>query len=749
MKFWGWLKGKTDPITSSPPSASTPVAASAEESYSTDQPIRTAADDRFARAPFAFRIAETIAARREISSLVLGLYGPWGDGKTSVLYMIEERLKPESDIIVVRFNPWHFTSEEQLIRGFFATLAEALGKSLATRGEKVGDAMKKYGGLLSIASASIGGGMLSLNPGQAAQGLGEALSTTTLDDLKVRIETGLSESGKRVVVLIDDIDRLDRAETHAIFKLVKLSAGFNYTTYLLAFDDDVVAAALGERYGEGGHAAGRAFLEKIIQVPLHLPPGDAVALRQLTYEGVDKAINHAQITLDAGAGDVFSIQFTSGLELKLETPRQARLYSNALMFSLPLVKGEVNIVDFMLVEGLRVFYPRLHTAIRIAPSLWIEQDRGQRHERTEQIRQVVEDATPDLTSPERDLLIRGPLKYLFPRISNISYGSDWETSWGKEKRVCSQAYFRRYFAYGVPPDDVSDQAIAELIAQSPALDFNTRQVQLMELLQAVPAPVIKKLRQREESVSEPEARALLEVIAPNGGHFPAERGMFTLGGTRTQAAVLVTRLLRNIPGGDDRAAVASEVIRTAIPLPFALECLRWMKPGRDEPESQHLLPPTPLGDLEAALASRIRQADDVAPLYRQFGADARMLYWIWKKSDCDKLSARLRHHLGSGGDEVDAFLAIHVGEAWGMEDGLPRPSDFSREAYDDISGIADPTEIMRLLRARYGEELDNPVFHHEAQVEPQRRIAHQFAVVHQSVGRQDDAGSSDRGGTEH
>src|SRR2546427_5494048 len=81
------------------------------EGYSADQPIRSKEEDRFNRWPFAKRIAETLAARRDPSSLVLAIYGPWGDGKTSTLLMMEEALKEHGQVATVRFNPWHFDSE--------------------------------------------------------------------------------------------------------------------------------------------------------------------------------------------------------------------------------------------------------------------------------------------------------------------------------------------------------------------------------------------------------------------------------------------------------------------------------------------------------------------------------------------------------------------------------------------------------------------------------------------------------------
>ena len=73
------------------------MAIESEQFYSSDQPISSHEKDRFDRWPFARRIAETIARRRETSSLVIGIYGPWGDGKTSVLRLMEEAFGEDSD----------------------------------------------------------------------------------------------------------------------------------------------------------------------------------------------------------------------------------------------------------------------------------------------------------------------------------------------------------------------------------------------------------------------------------------------------------------------------------------------------------------------------------------------------------------------------------------------------------------------------------------------------------------------------
>ena len=200
--------------------------------------------------------------------------------------------------------------------------------------------------------------------GTAASTIGEKLSNVELDELKIRVGKILVESGKRVIVFIDDIDRLDRGEVHAILKLIKLSASFQNTAYVLAFDDDMVAASLGERYGAGDIAAGRSFIEKIIQITLHLPDAEPADLRQLAFEGVDEVLSTNSVTLSEDQVEAFVRHFEQGILPALRTPRQVKRYINAIRFAVPLLKGEVHVVDQLLLEALRTVYPDLYLAIR-------------------------------------------------------------------------------------------------------------------------------------------------------------------------------------------------------------------------------------------------------------------------------------------------------------------------------------------------------------------------------------------------
>ncbi|TYO74673.1 AAA family ATPase [Pseudomonas sp. CK-NBRI-02] len=702
------------------------------DQYFSDEPINSKHQDRFGRAPYAARIAETIARRLDPSSIVIGLFGPWGDGKTSVLKMMEESLDQHGQVVTIRFNPWHFPSEDALLRGFFSTLAEALGKEPAFK-EKAAALLESYGGILSVISVALPG--VEINPGEAAKQIGESLSKVSLDNLKDQIDALLGQSGKRLVILIDDIDRLDRHETHAIFKLVKLSASFKYTCYVLAFDDEVVAAALGERYGAGGQEAGRAFLEKIIQVPLHLPPADRMSLREIAFEGVDHALNQAEIVLEQRQIDVFTRHFVDGLEPKLETPRVAKLYTNALMFALPLVKGEVNIAEFMLVEGLRVLYPKLHAAIRDNADLFLQGEPREALRGLERspsaIDRLLETVMPGSASEERGQVRERLLKPLFPRISNMTYGGDWEERWANERRVCSSRYFRRYFVYGVPEGDISDNHLTTLIDALVTADTDLQRSLLSSYSKRAMPQLIQAFRNRADSLDEVSALAIAIAVARNGDLLPRERGALIIGGTIMYAGILISQLIRRIPLSD-RQSAAEAVLGAAFPLAMGMECVRWLTHSEDRPEERRVLPNGADDVLYQLFAFRIRDADDVEPLFIQAGRDAPNLYWYWRHGrNRGEIEARLLEIFDQDPAKLDDFLDTYIGEGWEVESGLPVRSDLRRESYDSIASIISPNYVFDNLRTRYGAELDAPQYYQDG--EPARMTAHQFASIHLSI----------------
>jgi predicted KAP-like P-loop ATPase len=88
-----------------------------------DRPKEHLADDRLGYARFAQSLARSIADLAPTEGIVLAVNGPWGSGKTTAVNMIVEavgalqRSAPSGrEILPIRFNPWWFSEQEDLIR---------------------------------------------------------------------------------------------------------------------------------------------------------------------------------------------------------------------------------------------------------------------------------------------------------------------------------------------------------------------------------------------------------------------------------------------------------------------------------------------------------------------------------------------------------------------------------------------------------------------------------------------------------
>lgn len=458
-----------------------------QKSYITDDPVRAKKDDELERYTFAERVVKTIVTRKDPSSLVVGIYGAWGEGKSTVLNFINNVFDEEhkDSIHCIRFNPWYFSNEEQLLTSFFELLASELDGVILSNKERIGVWLKDYLAALIPPKAlkvSAPFKLLTVDPGYVLNSWGEKLSEVSLDERKEKLDKFLENEKKKIVVMIDDVDRLDKDEIQTVLKLVKLLANFKHTAYILAFDEEMVASAIGGKYG-GDKDSGKGFLEKIVQVPIHLPKLSRGSLENFCFKEVNQVLESLDLSLNEDERMRFTENFESGLSIRVQTIRMVKRYINALVFALPLVRNEVNIVDFLLLEGMRIFYPQLYSDLRDNPSdyLYLKWVYGLGND------PKLKEVQVDILNKKLHELTNGEpaakhlLLCLFPNIRSLY---DYSTSWGLlsqredaregksiiKKRVCSEEYFLRFFEYKVPDGDISDFEIDGFIKRIENLD---------------------------------------------------------------------------------------------------------------------------------------------------------------------------------------------------------------------------------------------------------------------------------------
>jgi hypothetical protein len=448
-----------------------------QDSYIIDEPVNTKDDDRLERYPIAERIVKTIVSRKDPSSFVLNF----------VHNIFEkEKEKDYKDFHCIKFNPWYFRDEDQLLINFFENLSSEIDGRIILNRERIGSSIKNYVTALVPPNAlKIGIGVATLDIGNTVQGWGNSLSDISLDERKKNLEKFLENEKKKIVIMIDDVDRLDKNEIQTVLKLVKLLANFKHTTYILAFDDEMVAKAIGDKYGDDKEA-GKGFLEKIVQVPIPLPKLSSDSLESFCFKEVKQVLESFDINLTDDEWLRFTENFESGLSIRVQTIRMVKRYINALIFALPLIKNEVNTVDFLLLEGMRIFYPQLYSDIRDNPSDYIALQ-GIKFRNDLQYRQSKLDTLKakwnKLVNDEAEGIRL--LFCLFPHIRNMFRTSDVvnsdylitretlrEQKLKIKQGVGTEEYFRRFFEYKIPNYDISDVEIDKIFNQTPVLQSN-------------------------------------------------------------------------------------------------------------------------------------------------------------------------------------------------------------------------------------------------------------------------------------
>lgn len=689
----------------------------ASNESSADGPIFAPEQDTLGRLPFAQRVAAIIERRNDTSGLVIGVYGPWGDGKTSTLNLLAGQLADAEGIVTVRFNPWLFESQVDLTLSFLATLADVLGKKLNSK-EKLGKLLERCSPLASLVSVSVGG-VVRVDPGKGIEKLGERLSNLTIDESRQRFEEILEQEGKTVVVFIDDIDRLDRRDMHTMLRMVKLSAGFDRVVYVLAFDEEVVSEAIGREYGDAGGKSGRKFLEKIVQVPLPLPPADPVKLTQPVYAGLTEILGASAI--DLSESEVWRLQkhFQQALLPRLTTPRQVRRYINAAEFAVPVLKGEVDTVDQLLIEGLRVFYPELYAAVRSNPSVFLGQERlalDRKEWRNESQATVAALLKP---YPVEDAEhVNGLLCALFPELERTMSGSELEEV-AKDRRACVRDYFPRFFHYGIPPDDVSDQRVRELLdttgeelsAAMSRLAANIRSAGLL----------IDKLQALEDDELSLKALDLASAIAENSTLFPDVGGILGMQTLRFRAARFATRLVDIVAPGES-AAIAENIARRATP-PFVAEFLKSLRIFKLSETLQEV------GRVE--LVRRLVELSAVEPVYARWPSDAGLLLWFWHQQDANSLSDHLRLRLNSEPRDAPALLIALCPIAYGA--GLPHRVEFDGHHYGSVIQLVDPAVVTAAIAEEFGEVEASREAYFDRSLTDDERVVREFMYQHESA----------------
>lgn len=677
-----------------------------EKYFSSDKPISNQQDDRFQRYGFAKRIADTIFERENEDCIVIGIYGAWGEGKTSIINFIENELRAKENVITIKFNPWRYNDELALLKQFFQKLAIALDTNLKTNKEIAGELLKKYGKLLSFDIPFVG------NFGEKLEGVGDLLSDIDIESLKERLENILRENNSKIVIFIDDIDRLDKNEIHSIFRLIKLTADFSNTTYILSFDEEMVSAAIGEKYGSGDHKSGQNFLEKIIQVPLKIPVAQPEALKHFCFELVDKAISLNNIKLTEEEERRFVSEFTSNVLIKIDTPRLAIRYGNTLSFSMPLLFGEVNIVDLMLIEAIKIFYPNHYKFIKSNPEYFTESflnitENGKDSDKVDSIIDYLKTIEEDLTKKQKNC-IHNLLQELFPYFNtvfnNVAYGNETINIWYKNKRIVMPEYFNKYFSYSVIKGELSDISFLDFLSKinNQSIEKIANSIEIL-IKQSSPYNFLNKIKSVIDDLDWESSTKIAKGISFAPELFPKQGTelLFPFTGPYEQASLIIYLLIKKHSNKDDQYALAKELIKETKTFEFANELNRWFRSGKTN--EQNIFTNEQDIKLASLMINRAFYESNGLPIFEKFPDMGHSIFNLWAAKDKEELTEYIKNTLDKDPQKCVYLLRSYT-QHYRTKDNETKKADFSSEQYQSFISIFDKDFINNMITKSISDE---------------------------------------------
>lgn len=347
---------------------------------SSDLPIRGSADDQFSFTPFAEEVVRYLFNEEQPESLVVGLSGKWGSGKTSFLNLIEEQLTNYSpngkQILTIRYVPWRVEDRKSLLSSFLPLLTEKIEKEAPKSINEESDFpdmfehVKRYVNALEniepalkvLAKVLSAFGVSVLEKGlDLAEDLNSAFQDDTTPDIESLYQSAYDALGNLkipVIVMIDDIDRLEPEEIVHMLRLVRATAQLPYITFILSYDQVHVTAAVREVLKVNG----QEFLEKFVQLPIAVPLVDQVVLNELVQNNLEELIislGEPESVQEKNLDSVEKIITTTDAADALKTPRDVSRILNTVAFRVNSKTANLNFESSVYLSIIQAKFPLL------------------------------------------------------------------------------------------------------------------------------------------------------------------------------------------------------------------------------------------------------------------------------------------------------------------------------------------------------------------------------------------------------
>jgi len=304
--------------------------------------------DEFGRNDFATEIAKYICDSFGKRSLAVGISGSWGTGKSHLLHQIQKTLNAQNNrsILVIKFNPWRSSTHNRIVEDFLQNIKAAL----SVYDKSLSDKLEKY---LKV--------LIETDKTNWTKTIAETLSISenkSSEQLYNEINDCLQLIHKKLVIFIDDLDRLHNEEIIEVFRIVRNTADFFNTCFVVAYDREYVMDSF-----PSSNLQLRNYLDKIFQTEFVLPLIDPGSLVNVI---IDEVFNHFHDNsiVNQELKKIFSNSKKRELVLDLILNRRDAIrFANMLSFDIKSIQNNIDYGEFIFVILLKMKFPAVYNIL--------------------------------------------------------------------------------------------------------------------------------------------------------------------------------------------------------------------------------------------------------------------------------------------------------------------------------------------------------------------------------------------------
>jgi KAP family P-loop domain len=484
-----------------------------------DKPIETWKDDAVGRQDFV----ETVLTRILVDGApAIGISADFGEGKSSVLHLIQSSIERGGKAIAVPFRTWLPGSEDTFLESLFETATAGIREKYFLPSWR--SVFKKYGRIVLGVVPKSWDFLSHLLPSDTQSGQIEEL-TQLFSHLPVR-----------VVFLLDEIDRMHEEELAVLLKILRGAPELDNVSYVCAFSKDALARLISRDDLQFGYR----YLDKFFPVQLQLPRIDADLRNRLFSARLSEMLESEKVFSSEDARKKFegardSIWY-GALRDRLTNFRAMGQLLRGLHNSLHVLKSEVNVFDLLVIECIRMLLPSTYEFVYEngryfhEPPGGIERwNRGQDFEietgaRKKAIAAALDDYFGKLDREDRELA-QSLLSMIFPAVKehcrekSKGLGPISISDSSEERRISDANFFSRYFEYAVPATMFGEKEMDNFVASIREADKGAIAAALAATLPGTEPDdlrrihFLRRLRNRAAEIPGKQARLLAVAMA--------------------------------------------------------------------------------------------------------------------------------------------------------------------------------------------------------------------------------------------